>query len=126
MTTTLDRVRNLAEEGISDPDEMAAILKRSRKTVDRYRSRLGLVDPSRVQVPLSDEEVARVKALLAEGVWLTWIAEDIGRDYSKLRQRFRPGIPEDFYSVWQSIRQRPELLALHHEFAPKITKGRRE
>lgn len=124
MTTTLDRVRNLAEEGISDPDEMAAILKTTRRTVDRYRRQLGRT--KRPGPTLTPEQEARAKSLIDEGMWMTWITDDLGRDYDYLRERFRPGIPEDFYSVWQYIRKRPELLALHREFAPKITKGRRE
>lgn len=74
---------------------------------------------------LSDAELDRVVELRADGMPMTWIAETIGRGAKRLRLRF-PVDPEanrEWQSVWSEIMKNPDLLALHHEFAPRSKGG---
>lgn len=98
---------------------LAPILGCTPRTVARAAVRYGL-RPQQDQRTITDEQIARARALSKEGVIATWIAEDVGIEYSYLRKQIgMPGVPEGWYSVWQEILKSPVLYALHCEFAPK-------
>lgn len=59
--------------------------------------------------------------LLGEGLFATWVAEDVGLGagfVKKFRRRHFPEFRSDWLTIWPSIRPNPALRALHEEFAP--------
>lgn len=97
---------------------LSAIAQRyecSARAVSRAKRRYGLsAKPSR---PYSDEEIQRAHELLAEGMPMTEIAKDLGREYTYLAHKLHAGDAQDWKSVWQEIRNSDTLLALHQELA---------
>lgn len=91
------------------------------KTVDRAFSE----SSKPANKPYSQQELQRVYVLAEEGMPMTFIAEDIGRNSVHLRDRFDVSAhrPKDavieWKRTWSAIRSNPVLLELHREFHPK-------
>jgi hypothetical protein len=70
---------------------------------------------------LTESDIERARVLRAEGVPMSWIAEDLDCRRMTLS---RAGISEDpeataeWRSAWSKIRRSDQLYALHAEFAP--------
>lgn len=81
-----EKVAAMTKQGYSAAD-IAAILRITERTVQRYRVRTGCAQPKRP--PLTPEELARVEQLLNDGCSIAEAARTIGRAQTNLQQRFR-------------------------------------
>lgn len=115
------RCRDLWHLGVRDVWQLAAELGVTDRTVYRMTERLNLRE--RRPAPDYAADYARLTQLAEEGMPANWIAEDIRLSY-EVTQRHATAVPghrehvREWTRTWQFIRQRPELLALHHEFSP--------
>ncbi len=119
-----DRLEALWSQGVRDARTLAHEFRVHPDSVRRAVRRAGLrTRLPRSRVVWTEYRELRMRALMAEQMPLTWIAEDLGVPARALQRRLRPGMPAEWPSVWQSIRQNEEMLALHREFAPRKGNG---
>lgn len=79
-----DKVVRMTLEGRSAPD-IAAILGCTTRTVQRIRRKSGVARPA--VAPMTEHEVARAEAMLADGASLSEVARTLGR--GGLHKRFK-------------------------------------
>lgn len=119
----LDIIRERSQRKVP-VSKIAMELNRPARSINRVRTRLGL---SGEKSPLyTPAEVERIKALRADGMISTWVAEEIGRGRETIARKYPmpPGCKEEWSRTWQAIRRSPEMLALHHEFSPRFNAPR--
>jgi hypothetical protein len=110
-----ERVREMTEQGRSSAT-IALELGVNERTVNRYRSRLGIANPA-ARVPTA-EEARWIETVRSEGMPSTWVAETVKVSADAVRRRagMPAGAQREWLIVWSAIRQNPVLLALHREF----------
>ena len=99
---------------------MAQALRCTQRTIDRALVRYGFREPVVHDTP-TPEEIERAHMLAAEGMPLSWIAEDLrrGRDCLAKRVPLDKENVAEWRRVWQEIRRSEVLFSLHHEFYPR-------
>lgn len=119
---TTETIARLTREGWS-AENIADHLGVNPRTVQRHRMRAGVGQPHRD--PLSERARERIDRLIREGMPSTWVAEDIGCSRWTVNQHRPMGreATREWRQAWVRIRTRPELLALHREFAPQESAG---
>ena len=122
-----EHVKELWDAGHRDIPAIARAAGCSERQAYRITGRLGL----RAIAGPQDAHIdwARIDALAAEGMPATFIAEDVGVDYSVAQRRAqrapnRDQAVEEWRSVWHEIRKSAALTALHREFAPVFSAKR--
>jgi len=116
---TRDALSSLLEEGL-DVRQIAQALRVTRRSVDRALVRYKFRELKPINY-LTEDEIARAKALFDEGMPLTWIAEDLHRSDKTLSKQLgmRPALVSQWKEVWQQIRRSEQLLELHRQIAPQ-------
>jgi transposase len=121
------RVRELTEGGKS-LGYIAAELGITRRSVSRYRARLGTPAPETALRPkaLTPELDELVRRMRADGVPTTWVADTVPGMTPDQARRYPMGRENqlEWQRAWAAIRRNPTLRALHYEFAPKPLRTR--
>ena len=118
---SIDQVRTLHAGGVTTPAALAAALGVHYRTAMRW---LDVVDPRRerrASRTVTQAQVDRILVLARDGLPTGWIAEDAKVALNTVNSvRTKAGIegPGPKERVWPQVRWKPELAALHREFAP--------
>lgn len=114
------KIQAQLDQGITDRRQVAAALGCHPDSITRVMRESGMKE--RTHGAITEREMARAKILADEGMPVSWIAEDLGRNVKNLRKRIKPGRSKEWSSAWHSIRQSSRQLELHREFAPRKKK----
>lgn len=109
----------MLKEGLTS-QEMAQALQVTQRSIDRALVGFEFREKRPAKL-LTDEELERARLLATEGMPILWIAEDLARSPMTIAKKI-PGREQaisEWREVWQYIRRREHLHALHDQFHPR-------